>query len=293
MSIIITKAVIPAAGRGTRLLPATKETPKEMLPIFSENIQRELTVKPILQVIFEQMYDFGVREYCFIVGKGKSSLIDHFTIDKTELAYLNEKGKQSLFLELSNIQHKLTSSSLVFINQPEPRGFGDAVLKARPYITDTFLVQAGDTLILSKNNQHMNRLWNVHKKYDNAATIMVQEVDDPRQFGIVLGNEEEKGVISVDKVIEKSESPPSKIAITALYLFSPSIFNALELTSEGSGGEVQLTDGIQKMIDSGLNVMAVELKKNEYWLDIGNPESYWSALNRSRNNILNSKTIIK
>ena len=279
---MIKKVVIPAAGLGTRLLPATKETPKEMLPIFALGRDGEVCVKPLLQAVFEQLYDFGVREFCFIVGRGKGSVSDHFASDRNFLKVLNEGGKREVAEELLSFYEKVNSSSLVFVSQPEPRGFGDAVLRAEPYIKEPFLVQAGDTFILSKENHHLTRLLTAHDEFESDVTIMVKEVENPRPFGIIEGEEIESGIYSVERVVEKPEEPPTNLAIMALYLFTPAIFEALKSISAGVGGELQLTDGIQRLIDSGLGVTAVKLGAGEFWLDVGNPQSYWEALSCSR-----------
>lgn len=280
---MIRKVVIAAAGLGTRLLPATKETPKEMLPIFALNRSRDVCVKPLLQVIFEQLYDWGLREFCFIVGREKESISSHFTTDSSFLKSLNENDKHDLAKELLGFYEKVNSSSIVFISQPEPVGFGDAVLRAKPYINENFLVQAGDTLILSKKNQHLKRLLSIHEEFGSAATFLVKEVENPKPFGVIKGEEVRKGVYAVERVIEKPEEPPSNLAITAIYIFNPEIFDALKSTPRGVGMELQLTDGIQKLIDSGSKVMAVKLGKSELWLDLGSPQSYWDVLYRSYN----------
>lgn len=277
----VRKVVIPAAGLGTRLLPATKETPKEMLPVFALDRNSDVCVKPLLQVIFEQLYDVGLREFCFIVGREKESISDHFTSDLGFLRSLSEDGKYGLAEELQSFYEKVGSSSLAFISQPEPRGFGDAVLRARPYVMEPFLVQAGDTLILSEGNRHLRRLLDVHKELGSAATFMVKEVEDPKPFGIIEGEETVSGVYDVKRVVEKPIQPTTNLAITALYLFDPIIFDALESTPMGIGDEVQLTDGIQRMIDSGLKVTAVKLNDGEMWLDVGSPQAYWDVLQRS------------
>ena len=275
---MIKKAVIPAAGIGTRLLPATKETPKEMLPIFALGKNGGIYVKPLLQAVFEQLYDVGFREFCFIVGRGKGSITDHFTSDRNYLKVLTLEGKQEVADELSSFYEKVNSSSLVFLSQPEPRGFGDAVLRAEPYIKEPFLVQAGDTFILSEGNYHLMRLLKVHEEFESEATFFVQEVENPKPFGIIQGEEIKKGIYSVERVIEKPEKPPTNLAVTAVYIFTPAIFQALKLTREGLGGELQLTDGIQRLISSGLKVTAVKLSGEEYWLDVGSPKTYWEAL---------------
>jgi UTP--glucose-1-phosphate uridylyltransferase len=275
------KVVIPTAGLGTRLLPATKETPKEMLPIFALGINGEVCVKPLLQAVFEQLFDIGLREFCFIVGRGKGSISDHFTSDRNFLNVLSDEGKQEVSKELSSFYEKVRCSSLVFVSQPEPRGFGDAVLRAEPYIREPFLVQAGDTYILSEGNNHLTRLLKIHDEFEATATIMVKEVEDPKPFGVIQGEEIETGIYHVERVVEKPERPPTNLAITALYLFTTAIFRALKSISAGVGGELQLTDGIQELIDSGLKVTAVELRADEFWLDIGSPQSYWTALSHS------------
>jgi len=279
---MIKKVVIPAAGLGTRLLPATKETPKEMLPIFASGRNGEVCVKPLLQAVFEQLYDVGMREFCFIVGRGKGSISDHFASDRNFLKVLNEGGKREVAQELSSFYEKVNSSSLVFVSQSEPRGFGDAVLRAEPYINEPFLVQAGDTFILSGGNHHLTRLFKAHEEFESAGTFMVQEVENPKPFGVIEGEEIDRGIYNVERVVEKPEEPPTNLAITALYLFTPAVFQALKSTPTGVGGELQLTDGIQRLIDSGRRVTAVKLGADEFWLDIGNPQSYWDALYRSR-----------
>lgn len=286
---MINKVVIPAAGMGTRLLPTTKEMAKEMLPIFAFNKDSGICVKPLLQVVFEQFYDFAVREFCFIVGRGKESISNHFTTDVNFVNVLNGDGKHELAEELSNFYGKVQSSSIVFISQSEPRGFGDAVLKAEPYVKEPFLVQAGDTLILSRENNHLKRLLDVYNRFKVAATLFVKEVEDPRPFGVIEGKEVEQGIYNVKSVVEKPDVPRSNLAITALYLFTPEIFQALRSTSLGKSGELQLTDGIQKLIDAGLDVMALKLGQDELWLDIGSPQSYWTALQCSKDFVGNER----
>lgn len=237
---LVKKVVIPAAGLGTRLLPATKEMPKEMLPTFALGRNGDMCVKPLLQVVFEQFYNVGVREFCFIVSRGKESISNHFTSDKTFLKSLNEGGKGELAEELSGFYEKVYSSHLVFVSQPEPNGFGDAVLRAEPYVREPFLVQAGDTIILSGENSHFTRLLQAHEEFKSAAAFLVQEVEDPSPFGVIEGDEVESNVYSVERVVEKPERPPSNLAIAACYLFTPEIFKALKTTPRGFWGSFSL-----------------------------------------------------
>lgn len=276
---MLRKVVIPAAGLGTRLLSVTKEQPKEMLPVFAKGSNGELCLKPLLQMVFEQLYDAGFREFCFIVGRGKRAIEDHFTQDYEYIEMLRSKGKSSQADDLEGFYRRLEDSTIIWINQPHPKGFGDAVLRAEPFIgDDEFLVHAGDTYIVSPNNNHLERLMEVYHRYRVDAAFIVQEVEDPRQYGVAVVEKVNEGVYEVKRVIEKPEEPVSKLAIMPVYAFHPVIFKALERTPPGKGGEVQLTDGIQKLIDWGLKVYAVELSKEDIRLDIGNPEGYWEAL---------------
>lgn len=278
---MIRKVVIPAAGLGTRLLPATKETPKEMLPIFVRGINGRICLKPMLQAVFEQLYETGFREFCFVVGRGKRAIADHFTADRNFLEVLKGENKGELAKELEDFYGRVGTSSVVFMNQPEPKGFGDAVLKARPFIREDFLVHAGDTYIISPGHRHLTRLIKAHGKHGADATFIVQEIKDPKQHGVMEGEEADKNAYEVKRVTEKPEAPPTNLAIMPVYVFNSVIFKALEVTSPGAGGEVQLTDGIQKLIEWGLKVVAVKLEPEAVRLDIGDPESCWKALSLS------------
>jgi len=277
--MIIRKVVIPSAGLGTRLFPATKEQPKEMLPIFSKTVNGEIAVKPLLQMVFEQLHDAGFREFCFIVGRGKRSIEDHFTPDHNSISMLQDMGKSGPATDLDNFYGKLKTSTIIWVNQPEPKGFGNAVLMAQPFVqNERCLVHAGDTYIISKGTQHIKRLINTYERLNADAAFIVQEIEKPKQFGIIKGEETEKGIYKVRAAIEKPEKPPTNLAIMPIYAFHPVIFKALEKTQPGKGGEIQLTDAIQKLIDWGLNVYAAKLNQNQVRLDIGSPETYWEAL---------------
>ena len=168
------------AGAGTRLLPATKEQPKEMLPLFAPCAQGVLTVKPIAQLVFEQLYDVGIRDFIFVIGRGKRAIADHFTEDRE---YLSQLGRSAvsisvksrtgatfqitprkstygqLVADLEEFYSRLADSNLIWVNQPSPTGFGQAVLKAQNVVSDRpFLVHAGDTYIMSQDNSHLRRL---------------------------------------------------------------------------------------------------------------------------------------
>jgi UTP--glucose-1-phosphate uridylyltransferase len=279
---MIKKVVITAAGLGTRLFPATKEQPKEMLPIFRRLTNGEVGVKPLLQLVFEQLYDVGFREFCFIVGRGKRSIEDHFTPDYDCLAMLKEHRKMSQAYDLENFYQQLKTSAIVWVNQPEAKGFGDSVLMAQPFVqNENCIVHAGDTYVVSNQAEHLRLLIKAYDRLRMDAAFVVGEVPNARQYGVIEGNEIEKGIYKVNAVVEKPEKPLTNLAITAIYGFDPYIFRALDKTASGKSGEIQLTDAIQKLIDWGLNVCAVRLKDSDVWLDIGSPETYWDALSLS------------
>lgn len=275
------KVIIPAAGRGTRLLPATKEQPKEMLSLFARASNGQICLKPALQLVFEQLYDVGFREFYFIIGREKRAIEDHFTPEPGYVAMLEEKGKSGPAGELKKFYRKLEDSTIVWVNQPEPRGFGDAVLKAAAFADEeSVLVHAGDTYIISDDARHLRTLMQTHDKLEADTTCMLQEVKNPRQYG-VAEVEELGGAYRVKKVIEKPEKPTTNLAIMPVYVFDPVIFKALKETAPGVGNEIQLTDGIQRLIDWGLKVYAIKLGPDDIRLDIGTIETYWDALQLS------------
>jgi UTP--glucose-1-phosphate uridylyltransferase len=279
---MIRKVVVPTAGLGTRLFPATKEQPKEMLPIFSRLTNSNVGVKPLLQLVFEQLYDTGFREFCFVVGRGKRSIEDHFTPDHNSVVMLKNNRKGDQASDLNGFYTKLKTSTIIWVNQPEPKGFGDAVSMAHPFVQNEHcLVHAGDTYIVSENARHLRLLINVYERFNADAAFLVQEIEDPRQYGIIEAKEIEKRVYRVKAAVEKPEKPTTNLAIMPIYIFHPVVFKALEKTIPGKGEEIQLTDAIQKLIEWGLNVCAVKLSPDEVRLDIGSPETYWEALNLS------------
>jgi UTP--glucose-1-phosphate uridylyltransferase len=278
----VPRAVIPAAGLGTRLLPATKEQPKEMLAVFSKGIDGEPSLKPVVQLIFDQLYDCGVREFCFVVGRGKRAIEDHFTPDTEFVALLKARGKNAQAREMGEFYERVSNSRILWVNQPEPNGFGDAVLRAESFAQgEPFLVQAGDNHIISPGNAHLKRLLRARASGRADATLLLKKVADPRQYGVAETTKSSNELI-VNRLVEKPSKPLSRLAIVPTYLFEPELLDVLRETKPGKGGEIQLTDAIQGMIDRGSKVNAVELSRSELWLDVGTPETYWAAFRMSR-----------
>jgi len=278
----ISKVVIPAAGIGTRLLPTTKEQPKEMLPIFAKLNSNEITVKPILQLIFEQLYDFGFREYYFIVGRTKRAIEDHFTPDYEFIDKLGGAGKSKLVRELKDFYRKLESSTLVWINQPSPKGFGHSVLLSKNSIGDhPFLVHAGDTVIISPKNRHLSNLLKQRSSEKDECRMLLKKVENPRQFGVVEVIRTKNKLLKVKSLEEKPKKPKTNLAIMPLYRFDPVIFKSLEKTKPDKRNEIQLTEGIKQLKKWGMEVTALELANSDIWIDVGSAETYWKALNQT------------
>jgi UTP--glucose-1-phosphate uridylyltransferase len=281
-SLTIRKVIIPAAGLGIRLFPATKEQPKEMLPIFSATFNGEAAVKPVLQAVFEQLHNAGLKEFCFVVGRGKRGIEDHFTPDPDCVKTLNGMGRDGQAEELENFYEKLLTSTIMWVNQPEPKGFGNAVLMAQPFVQEeSCLVHAGDSFIISKDMDYLTKLLEAFERFKADAAFLALEIENPKQYGIVEGEEVKPGIIKVRSVVEKPEKPKTHLAVMAMYVFHPVIFKALETTKPGKDGEIQLTDAVQKLVEWGMSVYAVKLDKSYAHLDIGSPERYWEALELS------------
>lgn len=238
----VRKAVIPAAGLGTRFLPATKALAKEMLPIVD---------KPTIQFIVEEALKSGIEEILVVTGKSKRSIEDHFD-SNFELEYnLEHKGKTDL-LKLVN---DTTAINLHFIRQSHPRGLGDAVLQAEAFVgNEPFVVMLGDDLMDINNDKAVPLTKQLINDYENthASTIAVMPVphEDVSSYGVIAPQGEGKdGLYSVETFVEKPapEDAPSDLAIIGRYLLTPEIFNILEAQKPGAGNEIQLTDAIDTL----------------------------------------------
>jgi len=249
------KAVIPAAGLGTRFLPATKAQPKEMLPVFD---------KPTIQYVIEEAVASGIDDILIVTGKGKRSIEDHF--DRTfELEFhLRENNKVDYLNEVKKISDL---ADIYYVRQKKQKGLGDAIYCAEKHIGDeAFAVMLGDTI--TKNSTPCTKqLVNVYNKY-NASAIAVEEVpcEKVERYGIIKGNEVEKGLYKIEKLVEKPkvDEAPSNLAIMGRYVLTNDIFEHIENTEPGFGGEIQLTDAMAKLD----NIYGDVFKGKTY--DIGN-----------------------
>ena len=276
------RVVIPVAGMGTRMLPFTKEQPKEMLPLYVNG--NGSTIMPIVQLIFDQLFESGFRDFCFIVGRGKRVIEDHFTINHTLHKLVDKKNPGIMSLE--KFYNQLENSKIVWINQGAPKGFGHAVLQADSYVgNNDFIVHAGDVSIISTGTSKLlNRVRSFHRDNRLDVTLVVKEINDPaslKQHGVVIPGLSLREGFSVEGVVEKPAAPPSNLGIMPIYVFKSRIFEALKQTNVDPKGERQLTDSIQRGIDTGGKGGALKIRPDEIHLDIGTPSSYMQALSLS------------
>ena len=268
----MTKVVITAAGKGTRLLPFTKEMPKEMMPIFSSVFTKKKVVLPLLQYIYEQLYSMGFRDYCFVVGREKRSIEDHFTPHETYLRELAGDYKKII----TKFYQKLENSHVVWVNQNRPLGFGDAVRRAERYVgNEDFIVHAGDVTILSKSKHPISRLIETAKRNPDAKAILLcKKIKDFKRYGVPTVEKVTNNLFTVREVVEKPDKPKSDFGILPLYYFKADIFSSVKKIKPGKGKEFQLTDAIQNLIKEKQKVLAITLNKNEEEIDVGTVESY-------------------
>jgi len=235
----VKKAVIPAAGLGTRFLPATKAQPKEMLPIVD---------KPTIQFIIEEAVASGIEEILIITGRNKRAIEDHF--DKSiELEYQLQQNNKTELLEM--VQGISNMVDIHYIRQKEPRGLGHAISCAKAFVgNEPFAVMLGDDVVDS-TVPCLKQLMNCFDEY-KTSILGVQEVPNEQvcKYGIVEGLHIEDRVYKVKNLVEKPaiEEAPSNVAILGRYIITPEIFNILENTTPGKGGEIQLTDALKTLI---------------------------------------------
>lgn len=267
----IRKAVIPVAGPGTRLFPATKSQPKEMLPVGR---------KPVVQYVVEELAQAGITQVLLVTGRKKSSIEDHFDRDPELERRLT--GTDDAQTELDTT----AGVKCFYTRQSVQAGNADAVRQAEEFVGDEpFVVAFGDTIIRSEGRQTLlQRMIAEHLAGKDSCTLSVEEVpvDDVFRYGVVNpvpGTTHESGPFALRGVVEKPDkaTAPSNLAIAPRYVFNRSIFDAIASTLPGRGGELWLTDSIEILIKRGLGVRALKLLSDERRYDIGTFETYFKA----------------
>lgn len=257
----VKKAVIPAAGLGTRVLPATKAQPKEMLVIVD---------KPSLQYIVEELVESGITDIVIVTGRNKNSIEDHFDFSYELENTLQKENKIELLEKVDKIS---SMANIFYVRQNHPLGLGHAILKAKPFIGDEpFVIALGDDIVYNSERPVAKQLIENYEKY-GVSIVGCQEValEDVSKYGVVKPTENlDENTVAISDFVEKpsKEEAPSRLACLGRYLLDGKIFNYLEETKAGKGGEIQLTDTILKMLQDGEKVVAYKFQGKRY--DIGN-----------------------
>ena len=255
----VKKAVIPAAGLGTRMLPAAKAVPKELLPILD---------RPTIQYVVEEAAAGGIEDVLLVTSRTKRAVEDHFDRNVELEARLGRTDKRFLLASIDALMNRVRVYS---VNQPEQKGLGHAVHQARNHLgNDTFLCMLGDT-IFSGDPPPAKQLIDAHARL-GTAVIGLEEVSPDRvdRYGIVGGESIGDGIVRITQLVEKpqKDAAPSRLAIAARYVLTPAIFDCLDRTTPGAGGEIQLTDALQLLLERE-PIHGVVLRARRH--DIGNP----------------------
>jgi len=256
---MVKKAVIPAAGYGTRFLPATKSSPKEMIPIIDT---------PVIQYVVEEAVASGIADILMIIGKGKRAIEEHFDRSPVLEETLAAKNNTEMLEKIRAISEM---ANIHFVWQKEMNGLGDAILHAKYHVgNEPFVILLGDTLVQSENGPVTKQLIDVYN--ENQGSVIALEEVKPElvsRYGVVDGEAISENVIRAKNWIEKPsmEEAPSNLAVASRYLFTPEIFDYLENTPPGKNNEVQLTDAMRKMVKSH-PMFGLKFEGKRY--DIGN-----------------------
>jgi UTP--glucose-1-phosphate uridylyltransferase len=265
---MIKKCLFPAAGYGTRFLPATKATPKEMLPIVT---------KPLIQYGVEEALEADIDTMAIVTGRGKRAIEDHFDTSYELEHQIKGTSKEPLLKEIRDL---IDSCTFTYTRQKSIRGLGDAILTGESLIGDeTFAVILADDLTYNPNGQNvLSQMVDIYRKYVGYSIVAVEEIDieDSYKYGIVKAKEIDKNLFSVELMVEKPspQDAPSNLAIIGRYILIPEIFDKIRETKEGIGGEIQLTDALNRLAENG-KVLAYRFNGKRF--DCGSVEGFVEA----------------
>lgn len=270
MDCPIPNAVVPVAGLGTRLLPATKSQPKEMLPVAR---------KPIVQYVAEELARSGVRNVLFVTGRGKAAIENHFDPDLALMDTLRRAGKDELLAELD---FEKLGLNVLYTRQSVQGGLGDAILHGESFVgRDPFIVALGDSIIgLRGDSTACRRMAVAFVEQDAQVVIAVEEVPTERvHFYGIVDPGGDGDTFPIRTMVEKpsAEAAPSRLAVAGRYVFSPRIFEMIRSVRPDHRGEIQITDAIRAVAEGGGRVLGVRLRPEEKRHDIGNMPSYFET----------------
>lgn len=268
---MIRSAIIPVAGHGTRLLPATKSQPKEMLPVAR---------KPIVQYVAEELVQNQIENMLFVTGRSKTSIENHFDSDPELLRLLTEGKKDDL---LGELKFEEMAAKIFYTRQRVQRGLGDAILCGESFAGENpFIVALGDSILgMHGNSRCVTRMSELFTTLRASCVIAVEEVpaEETKHYGIVDPGEGEGDWVRIKNLVEKPDpsKAPSRWAVAGRYAFSPIIFDMIRRVEPDKRGEIQITDAIQLLCEEGKRVLALKLPKQDKRYDIGNFPSYFET----------------
>jgi len=270
---IIRKCLFPAAGYGTRFLPATKSMPKEMLPILT---------KPLIQYGVEEAVNAGINSMAFVTGRGKRAIEDHFDISYELEHQIKGTDKEQYLKDIRNVMGKCVFS---YTRQVEMKGLGHAILTGEPLIgNEPFAVLLADDLCVGEKTGILNQMVELYKKF-KCSIVALEEVakSETHKYGIVDGVEIEESLVKINNMVEKPlpENAPSNLAIIGRYILTPDIFDILENTKPGRNGEIQITDALLQQANKG-KVLGYKFKGKRF--DCGSIDGFVKATNYFYNN---------
>ncbi|NLS14589.1 UTP--glucose-1-phosphate uridylyltransferase GalU [Vibrio sp. SM6] len=265
---MIKKCLFPAAGYGTRFLPATKSMPKEMMPVVN---------KPLIEYGVEEAIQAGMDGMCIVTGRGKHSIMDHFDKNYELEHQISGTNKEALLEEVRTL---IDSAHFTYIRQREMKGLGHAILTGRELIGDEpFAVVLADDLCVNEEAGVLAQMVALFKQF-RCSIVAVQEVpeNETHKYGVISGEMIKDDLFRVDTMVEKPEpgTAPSNLAIIGRYILTPDIFELIEQTEPGKGGEIQITDALLKQAKNGC-VLAYKFKGHRF--DCGSVEGYIEATN--------------
>lgn len=272
---MIKKCLFPAAGYGTRFLPATKSMPKEMMPVVN---------KPLIEYGVEEAIEAGLDGMCLVTGRGKNTLFDHFDKNYELEHQISGTNKENLLVD---IRHLMDTASFTYIRQREMKGLGHAILTGRELIGDNpFAVVLADDLCVNEEGPGVLAQMVALYKQFRCSIVAVQEVpkEETHKYGVISGEVIKDNIYRVDDMVEKPEpgTEPSNLAIIGRYILTPDIFELIENTEPGKGGEIQITDALLKQAKTGC-VLAYKFKGKRF--DCGSVDGYIEATNYCYENI--------
>lgn len=271
---MIKKCLFPAAGYGTRFLPATKSMPKEMMPVVN---------KPLIEYGVDEAIHAGMTDMCIVTGRGKHSIMDHFDTNYELEHQINGTSKEAL---LKDIRGVMDSASFTYIRQREMKGLGHAILTGKALVGDNpFAVVLADDLCVNEDKGVLAQMAELYNQF-RCTIVAVQEVpeSETHKYGVISGEMIKDDIFRVDDMVEKPEqgTAPSNMAIIGRYIMTPDIFDLIEQTEPGKGGEIQITDALLKQAQTGC-VLAYKFEGKRF--DCGSVEGYIEATNYCYENV--------